>query len=126
MKLILDEQGFNEISLNTAWKSAKNVDIATDIIAYIRTLSMGVDLVTPKERVKNAISKIKSSRPWNVHQLKWIDRFEKQLLAETILTKKDLDLKPFLDEGGFKRIDKIFENKLEDLIAELNNDLYSA
>jgi type I restriction enzyme R subunit len=126
LKLILDEKGFNEISLNTAWKSAKNVDIAADIIAYIRTLSMGVDLVTPQERVKNAISKIKSGRTWNVHQLKWIDRFEKQLLAETILTKKDLDLKPFLDEGGFKKIDKIFENKLDDLIAELNNDLYSA
>ena len=87
---------------------------------------MGVDLISPQERVKNAISKIKSSRDWNIHQLKWIDRFEKQLLAESILTKKDLDLKPFLDEGGFNRINKIFNNELEDLIIELNNDLYSA
>jgi len=126
LKLILDEKGYNEISLNTAWKSAKNIDIAADIIAYIRTLSMGVDLISPQERVKNAISKIKSSRDWNIHQLKWIDRFEKQLLAESILTKKDLDLKPFLDEGGFKKIDKIFNNELEDLIIGLNNDLYSA
>ena len=126
LKLILDEKGFNEISLNTAWKSAKNIDIAADIIAYIRTLSMGVDLISPQERVKNAISKIKSNRDWNIHQLKWIDRFEKQLLAESILTKKDLDLKPFLDEGGFNRINKIFNNELEDLIIELNNDLYSA
>lgn len=126
LKLLLDEQGFNEIALNTAWKSAKNTDVAADIIAYIRTLSMGVDLVTPQERVKNAVTKIKSRREWNVHQLKWIDRFEKQLLAETILTKKDLDLKPFLDEGGFAKINKIFNNELESLITELNNDLYSA
>lgn len=126
LKLLLDEQGFNEIALNTAWKSAKNTDVAADIIAYIRTLSMGVDLITPQERVKNAVTKIKSRREWNVHQLKWIDRFEKQLLAETILTKKDLDLKPFLDEGGFAKINKIFNNELESLITELNNDLYSA
>jgi len=126
LKLLLDEQGFNEIALNTAWKSAKNTDVAADIIAYIRTLSMGVDLVTPQERVKNAVIKIKSRREWNVHQLKWIDRFEKQLLAETILTKKDMDLKPFLDEGGFAKINKIFNNELESLITELNNDLYSA
>lgn len=126
LKLILDEKGFTEVALNTAWKSAKNVDIAADIIAYIRTLSIGVDLITPQERVKNAILKIKSGRTWNVHQLRWIDRFEKQLVAETILTRKDLDLKPFLDEGGFTRINKIFNNELEDLIIELNNDLYSA
>lgn len=126
LKLLLDEKGFTEIALNTAWKSTKNVDIAADIIAYIRTLSMGIDLITPQDRVKNAINKIKTGRTWNVHQLKWIDRFEKQLMAETILTRKDLDLKPFLDEGGFTRINKIFNNELEDLIVELNNDLYSA
>jgi len=126
LKLLLDEKGFTEVALNTAWKSTKNVDIAADIIAYIRTLSIGVDLITPQERVKNAILKIKSGRTWNVHQLKWIDRFEKQLVAETVLTRKDLDLKPFLDEGGFTRINKIFNNELEDLIIELNNDLYSA
>lgn len=126
LKLLLDEKGFTEIALNTAWKSTKNVDIAADIIAYIRTLSMGIDLITPQDRVKNAINKIKTGRTWNVHQLKWIDRFEKQLMAETILTRKDLDLKPFLDEGGFTRINKIFNNELDDLIVELNNDLYSA
>ncbi|MPT31178.1 MAG: type I restriction-modification system endonuclease [Chryseobacterium sp.] len=126
LKLLLDEKGFNEISLNTAWKSAKNIDIAADIIAYIRTLSIGVDLISPQERVKNAITKIKSSRDWNVHQLKWIDKFEKQLLAESILTRNDLDLKPFLDDGGFNKINKIFNNELEELIIELNNDLYSA
>ncbi|KQM45886.1 type I restriction-modification system endonuclease [Chryseobacterium sp. Leaf201] len=126
LRLLLDEKGFTEVALNIAWKSAKNVDIAADIIAYIRTLSIGVDLITPQDRVKNAVSKIKSGRSWNVHQLKWIDRFEKQLVAETILTRKDLDLIPFIDEGGFTRINKIFNNELEDLITELNNELYSA
>ncbi|MCS4301203.1 type I restriction-modification system endonuclease [Chryseobacterium sp. BIGb0232] len=126
LKLLLDEKGFNETSLNTAWKSTKNVDIAADIIAYIRTLSMGIDLITPQERVQRAISKLKSKHQWTAVQLRWIDRFEKQLMAETILTKHDLDLRPFVDEGGFTRLNKIFNNELEELITELNNELYSA
>lgn len=126
LKLLLDEKGFNETSLNTAWKSTKNVDIAADIIAYIRTLSMGIDLITPQERVQKAIGKLKSKHQWTAVQLRWIDRFEKQLMAETILTKQDLDLRPFVDEGGFVRLNKIFNNELEELIIELNNELYSA
>jgi type I restriction enzyme R subunit len=126
LKLLLDEKGFNETSLNTAWKSTKNVDIAADIIAYIRTLSMGIDLITPQERVQKSIRKLKSKHQWTAVQLRWIDRFEKQLMAETILTKQDLDLRPFVDEGGFTRLNKIFNNELEELITELNSELYSA
>lgn len=126
LRLLLDDKGYSEEYLNTAWKSTKNVNIAADIIAYIRTLSLGTDLVSPEDRIKNAISAIKNKRDWNKIQLKWIDRFEKQLLAEKVLQKQDLDLKPFVDEGGFTRLDKIFNNELEALIAELNQNLYSA
>lgn len=126
LKLLLDDKGFTESHLNTAWKSMKNTAIAADIIAYIRMLSMGTELISPDERIKKAITKIKQKRTWNVIQLKWIERFERQLLAETILTKQDLDVSPFVDEGGFKRLDKIFNHELEDLIKELNYNLYIA
>lgn len=126
LKLILDEKGYNVTTLNTAWKATKNIDIAADIIAYIRTLSLDKDLITPEERVKKAIGKIKLKADWNKVQMKWIERFEKQLLAETVLTITDLNLKPFLEEGGFKKIDKIFNHELENLINELNHELYAA
>ncbi len=126
LKLLLDDKGFTESHLNTAWKSLKNTDIAADIIAYIRMLSMGTELISPDERIKKAIHKIKQKRNWNATQIKWIERFERQLLAETILTKQDLDVSPFVDEGGFKRLDKIFNHELEDLIKELNVNLYTA
>ena len=126
LKMILDEKGYSEQFLNTAWKSMTNVEIAADIIAFIRTLSMGTDLISPAQRIKNAIAKIRQKKEWTKVQLRWIDRFEKQLLAETILQKQDLDVKPFIDEGGFRRLDLIFNNELEDLIKELNDNLYSA
>ncbi len=126
LKLLLDDQGFTESHLNTAWKSLKNTDIAADIIAYIRTLSLGTELISADERIKKAIIKIKQKRQWNATQTKWIERFERQLVAETILTQNDLDLSPFLDEGGFKRLDKIFNNELGAIIEELNLNLYTA
>lgn len=126
LKLLLDSKGFNETTLNTAWKAKNMVDTSADIIAFIRTLALDIDLITPEQRVKNAITKIKTSRSWNKTQLKWIDRFEKQLLAETILTRQDLDLQPFVSEGGFKRLNTIFEEELDNLIHELNGYLFTA
>src|SRR5690606_17732376 len=126
LKMLLDNNGFNETALNTAWKETNSVDITADIIAYIRTLALDTALVTPDQRVKNAVNKIKSSRNWNKTQLKWIDRFENQLLKETVLTRQDLDLQPFITDGGFKRLNTIFEDDLENLILQLNDYLFTA
>lgn len=126
LKLLLDREGYNDITLNTAWKNAKNQDIAADIISYIRTLALDTDLVSHEQRIENAINKIKMLKPWNKIQQKWIDRFEKQLLVETVLTKADLDAKPFSDEGGFSRLNKIFDNELENILIVLNENLYTA
>jgi type I restriction enzyme R subunit len=126
LRLLLDRKGFNEIALNTAWKAKNMVDTSADIIGFIRTLALNTALISPYQRVKNAINKIKASRSWNKTQLKWIERFEKQLLAETILTKQDLDLQPFVSEGGFDRLNTIFEDRLELLIHQLNEYLFTA
>ncbi|WP_422800963.1 type I restriction-modification system endonuclease [Sphingobacterium sp. Mn56C] len=126
LKMLLDNNGFNETALNAAWKETNAVNISADIIAYIRTLALDTALITPEQRVKNAINKIKSKRAWNKTQLKWIDRFEAQLLKETVLTRQDLDLQPFISDGGFKRLNTIFEEDLENLINQLNDYLFTA
>jgi type I restriction enzyme R subunit len=126
LKLALDQEGYNARTLSTAWKTTKNEDIAADIISFIRTMALDSDLVSHEQRIINAIGKIRSLKNWNKIQLKWINRFELQLLKETVLTKEDLDQEPFKKDGGFKRIDKIFENNLDKILAELNENLYSA
>lgn len=122
--LQLDQQGYNASTLHAAWLATKHQDVAADIIAYIRTLIMGNTLVSKEERIKNAMAKIKAQKQWNKTQINWLDRIEKQLLAETILTKADLDSSPFSDAGGFKRLDKIFENQLSHLLDQMNDYLY--
>ena len=124
LKLELDTKGFNTRALNTAWKESKNEDIAADIISYIRTLALGNSLVSHEDRIKVAVDKVRKRKAWNKIQLKWIDRFEKQLLSETILHVSDLDDSPFKADGGFTRLNKIFDNQLEDIIDMINENLY--
>ncbi|SFC39230.1 type I restriction enzyme, R subunit [Zunongwangia mangrovi] len=126
LKLLLDEQGYSAVNLNTAWKQTKNVEIAADIISYIRTMALNTSLLNHEERIKKAVSKIKESRDWNKIQLRWLDRFEAQLIKETIITKDDLDKEPFRKDGGYKRLNKIFENNLDEVLDKLNDNLYSA
>ncbi|QMU30504.1 type I restriction-modification system endonuclease [Adhaeribacter radiodurans] len=122
--LALDQAGFNQKTIRTAWKEVKKEDIAADIISYIRTLAMGNSLISHEDRIKNAVKKVQAMRPWNKTQEKWLDRFEKQLLQESILQLEDLDKSPFADDGGFLRLNKIFDNQLEEVISTLNEHLY--
>lgn len=126
LKLALDLEGYNARTLSTAWKTTKNEDIAADIISFIRTMALDTHLVSHEQRIKNAVEKIKSMKSWNKIQLKWIERFEAQLLKETVLTKQDLDEDPFKRDGGYKRLDKIFENNLDEILSKLNESLYTA
>lgn len=123
--LILDQAGYNAASLKTAWKAAKNEEIAADIISFIRTLSLGSALVSHEERIRKAVNSIRKMKSWNKAQQKWIDRFELQLMRESILKKEDLDDVPFSDAGGFTRLNKLFEDQLEEVISRLNQNLYA-
>lgn len=125
LMLALDQEGYNAHTLNAAWKASKNEDIAADIISYIRTLSLGSSLVSHGEKVRKAVESIRQMKDWNKTQLKWIDRFEKQLLKETVLRKEDLDQDPFDEAGGYDRLNRIFEEHLEEVIAEMNRNLYA-
>ena len=123
--LALDQAGYNANTLKTAWKATKNEEIAADIISFIRTLSLGSSLISHKERITKAVYSIREMKSWNKSQLKWIDRFELQLLKESILRKEDLDEAPFNDAGGFARLNKLFEDQLEEVITRLNQNLYA-
>jgi type I restriction enzyme, R subunit len=124
LKLLLDQQGYNTRSLNAAWKAAKNEDIAADIISYIRTLALGSSLISHEQRIRNAVEKVRAMKEWNKVQLKWIERFEKQLLQEEVIRVEDLNSDPFDEAGGFERLDKVFEHSLGKVLEVMNENLY--
>lgn len=124
LHIALGLEGFDPKSLKAAWKEAKNQDIAADIISFIRTLAIGSNLEGHEERIKRAVNKVRTMRQWNKVQQNWIDQFERQLLAETVLQLKDLNEDPFKEHGGFQRLDKVFDHQLTEVINTINENLY--
>jgi type I restriction enzyme R subunit len=125
LRLVLDIEGFNKNQLNTAFKEVTNTEIIADIIAHVRTCALGENLVSHKERISNAVTKLKTAHNWNQIQLKWLDKIEAQLQRESIITLDDLNKPPFSVDGGLKRLDKVFKNETEQIIKELNSYLYA-
>ncbi|GAB3552256.1 type I restriction-modification system endonuclease [Spirosoma fluminis] len=122
--IALAQQGYEEKTVKTAWKQARNEDIGADIISMIRTLAVGSALEPHEERIKRAVGKVRAMQPWNKTQQNWINRFEKQLLAENVLQVDDLDNEPFSDAGGFRELNKVFNNQLDGVIRSINEYLY--
>lgn len=104
-----------------------NEDITADIISFIRQQALGDALISHETRIKQAVGKVKAMHPeLNVVQNKWLNRIEKQLLNETILNRETFETDAFKNEGGFKKVNAAFGNKLDEIIEEINEALYCA
>ncbi|MCD6388517.1 MAG: type I restriction-modification system endonuclease [Desulfobulbaceae bacterium] len=124
LKLALDEHGYSEPKLRTAWREWTNEDIAADIISFIRRQALGDPLVSQEERIRTAMQRVYNLKPWPKMQKTWLERIEKQLFAETIIERDDFDHGAFKAHGGFNRINKIFQGNLPGIMEEINSALY--
>lgn len=126
LKLILDRNNFSETMLNTAWKNMTNEEITADIISFIRQRSIGDVLISKDERIHNAITKVKKAHPELTKvQIGWLERIESQLLKETVLNRETFDSAAFVNKGGYKVVNKVFGNRLDDYITEINDAMYA-
>lgn len=82
LAMLLDQDGFTERNLQTAWREKTNEDIAASIIGFIRQAALGDPLVSYEDRVDAALRKLSASRRWTEVQRKWLDRIGKQLKVE--------------------------------------------
>jgi type I restriction enzyme R subunit len=67
---------------------------------------------------------ILASQPWTAPQRQWLERIGQQLKKETVVDKAALDQGQFKAQGGFKRIDKVFGGRIEQLLADLNAEIW--
>jgi type I restriction enzyme R subunit len=124
LKLALDHAGFTEKNLQVAWKEWKNEDIAADIISFIRRQALGDPLVSHEDRIRDAMARIYAMKEWTAVQHQWLQRIEKQLIAQTVLDREDFDRGAFKDKGGFNRLNKIFQGNFQQVMDEINTNLY--
>ena len=124
LRLALDQAGYSEAYLQTAFKQAKNEDIAASIIGFVRRMALGSPLVPYAERVDRGARRFLASHPLDAPQKKWLERIAAQLKVETIVDREALDRGQFAAQGGFTRIDKSFDGKLEAVLGELADEVW--
>ncbi len=125
LRLTLDRKGFTEKQLNTAISQMTNEEIAADVISLIRRYAIGSVLISHEARIRKAVEKLVKAHKFSKQEMNWIKRMETYLMNESVLNIKvfDEDVR-FKEQGGFKKIDRVFQNQLESIVLELNTYLY--
>ena len=125
LRLTLDREGFTTQQLNTAISEMTNKEIAADIISLIRRYAIGSALISHEARVRSAVDRLKKAHHFSKQELNWIGRMEKYLMEESVLNVSVFDDDSrFKGMGGFSKINMVFQNKLENIVTELNEYLY--
>lgn len=126
LRLALDQAGFTEANLRTAWRETTNQDVAASIIGYIRHVACNQPLIAHKDRVQAAMQQIMTSRSWTEPQRKWLERIGKQLEQEIIVDRDALDAGQFKQMGGFTRLNKVFKGELETILRDIADAMWQA
>lgn len=124
LSLALDEAGYNVSRLRSAWSEVTNQDIAASIIGFIRSQSLGSPLVPFEERVDRAVKAVLGSQSWTNSQRRWLERIGSQVRQEVIVDRSALDRGEFRNQGGFNRLNKVFNGKLEEVLGDLHDELW--
>lgn len=123
VRLLLDQHGYSEANLQSAWRNQTNQDIAASIVGYIRQAALGEALVPFEQRVALAMQKIYSLHSWTTVQRKWLDRLSKQLTHEIVIDQQFVN-SAFANDGGSRQLDKLLGKKLDNVLDTLAESLW--
>jgi type I restriction enzyme, R subunit len=70
------------------------------------------------------MKRILAQRSWTDPQRKWLLRIGEQVTRELIVDRDALDQEPFQADGGFNRLNRIFEGQLEAILGDINEELW--
>jgi type I restriction enzyme R subunit len=123
----LDQAGYSETTLNSAWRQMKNEEMAATIIGYIRQAAIGDPLVPFDQRVDTALKSMLASKNWTQPQREWLKKLAAQTKANRLVDRAALDDPNLLfkrEGGGFARLDRIFDGHLDQVLNHFNDSLW--
>lgn len=121
----LDAAGFSETTLRRAYGRVRNADIAAHIIGFVRQAALGDPLVAYETRVDKAIEKALSNGAWTEKQRQWLRRIGRALKETPVGDRELLEAPAFRQQGGYAAVDKVFDNRLGDVLQDLNEAIWS-
>jgi type I restriction enzyme R subunit len=127
LALTLDQAGFSEANLSTAWREMTNQEIAARIVGFIRQAAIGDPLLPYEQRVDRALQNILKSKPWSTPQRQWLQKIAAQTKANVVVDRAALDDPDLVfkrEGGGFARLDRIFSGELQSVLDTFNDSLW--
>ncbi|MGY3328920.1 type I restriction enzyme R subunit [Mesorhizobium sp. USDA 4775] len=124
LRLALDRNGYSEANLRRAWADATNEEIAASIIGFVRQAAIGDPLKPYADRVRAAMRIITANHQWTEPQKRWLKRIGEQIEKEVVVDREAIDKEPFIADGGFNRLNKVFGGGLATLLAEINEEMW--
>ncbi len=126
LRLELDKMGFSESNLRRAWNDASNEDIAASIIGFVRQAALGNPLIPFETRVQTATKAILAKAKWTDPQKTWLRRIAEQITKEIVVDRDTIDQGTFAAQGGFNRLNRVFNGQLETILSDFNEELWKA
>ena len=120
----LEAAGFDERALTSAWAKKSNHEIAARILGFVRQAALGDALVPYEQRVDQAVQKMINAHAFTTLQQDWLKRLAKQVKANVVLDETLINEGPFRQQGGYKRINQIFDGQLGTVLADLNETIW--
>jgi type I restriction enzyme R subunit len=121
LALALQEAGFSETALRSAWREAKQEDVAARLIGFVRQAALGDALEPWAVRVQRAVEAIIKRGGLTPDQQRWLRRIGTQVSEIGVADPAALDQGQFREAaGGFTRLDRVFGGRLAGLLGDIN------
>jgi type I restriction enzyme, R subunit len=65
-----------------------------------------------------------TSRAWTDQQKRWLKRIGEQIEKEIVVDRGAIDRQPFIADGGFTRLNKVFDGELEGVLSGINEEMW--
>ena len=118
-KLALNK--FPEIELRKAHRLVYHKVLA-DIISMVKHAARAEEpIYSAEERVDRALERVTADKTFTEEQMKWLGYIREHLLENLTIDLEDFEHIPIFERhGGKVKADKVFDNKLGTLIADIN------
>ncbi len=121
LALALQEAGFSETALRSAWREARQEDVAAKLIGFVRQAALGDALEPWAVRVQRAVEAIIKRGGLTPDQQRWLRRIGTQVAEIGVADPAALDQGQFRESaGGFTRLDRVFGGRLAGLLGDIN------
>ena len=125
LSLLLDREGYAPAQLDSAITAINAEEAGADIISIIRRYAIGARLMNHREKVEQAVKRLRANHSFTKMQETWIELMKGYLLNEPVLNREALDEDSRLrKKGGSTRADKMLGGELNRIIAEINTYMY--